>query len=143
VNRIAMNVEERLTFSSEELQQIHDLLDQCYPRPPKDVFYRFVAQYKGDVKNYVIITQGLIAGLVQLAPNSKGGTLETLGVHPDHQGQGFAERLVQTLLDSSHGVIQLTTRIPSFFERFGFESIMQLVDESWYMVYVTPEMKKK
>ena len=125
---------ERQEFSVRELQQIHLLLDYCYPRPPKDVFYRFVRQYRGNMLNYLAVDGDVLAGIVQLAPNSKGGTLETLAVHPEYQGQGIAKELVEKLISSNPGVIQLTTRIPRFFQQFGFQQIVRLTDGSDFML---------
>lgn len=131
---MTVSVIERQDFSVSELQQIHMLLDLCYPRPPRDVFYRFIRQYRGHMLNYAVEIDRCVAGLVQLAPNSKGGTLETLAVHPEYRGRGIAKVLVEKLVSVNPGVIQLTTRIPDFFERFGFRRVVLLADGSHYML---------
>jgi N-acetylglutamate synthase-like GNAT family acetyltransferase len=38
------------------------------------------------------------------------------------------------LLGENKGVIQITTRIPNFFQKFGFEHIQVLPDQSHYMI---------
>ena len=130
-----MIISEITGYTSEHLLKIHQLLDICYPCPPKDVFYRFVALNNSSMRNYhALTTEGKIIGIVQLSPNSKGGTLETLAVHPDFRGQSIGNKLCSRLLLESQGVIQLTTRIPDFFSKFGFSVIKELPDKSMYMV---------
>ena len=117
--------------------ELHALLDTCYPRPPRDVFYRFIERYRPGFPAWIARSADQqIIGFVHLAPNSKGGTLETLAVHPAHRGQGLARTLVQCLLDKTQGVISLTTRIPDFFSALSFESICTLPDQSVLMIQV-------
>ena len=130
-----MIINEIIRYTSEHLLEIHQLLDICYPNPPKDVFYRFLALNNSGMRNYhAFATDGKIIGMVQLSPNSKGGTLETLAVHPDFRGQSIGNKLCSRLLLESQGVIQLTTRIPDFFSKFGFFEVKELADKSMYMV---------
>ena len=122
---------------SDCLIELHRLLDACYPRPPRDVFYRLVSQYRSGFPAWIVRTQaGQLVGFVHLAPNSKGGTLETLAVDPAHRRQGIAQALVRRLVESTEGVISLTTRIPDFFISFGFEQIRALPDGSVYMIQI-------
>lgn len=115
--------------------ELHRLLDLCYPAPPQDVFYRVVAYYRDGYPTYLARWgDGRLVGFVYLAPNSKGGTLESLAVHPDYRGHGIGDALVRCLQDEIIGVIALTTRLPGFFERLGFKPIMTLSDGSIYMI---------
>jgi len=124
---------------SDCLADLHRLLDACYPRPPRDVFYRLIAQYRPGFPAWIARAKsGQLMGFVHLAPNSKGGTLETLAVHPDYRGQGIAQALVRQLVESTEGVISLTTRAPDFFANLGFERIQTLPDESVFMIKVRP-----
>ena len=130
-----MIINEIIRYTSEHLLEIHQLLDICYPNPPKDVFYRFVALNNSGMRNYhAFATDGKIIGMVQLSPNSKGGTLETLAVHPNFRGQSIGNKLCSRLLLENQGVIQLTTRIPKFFGKLGFSGVKELPDKSMYMV---------
>jgi len=64
-------------------------------------------------------------------------------VDPDYQGLGLglADRLVETLVGDNPGAISLTTRIPAFFARHGFEAIRTMPDQSLYMVRLSPEQE--
>lgn len=116
------------------LVELHALLDMCYPMPPRDVFYRLTEQYRpGFPAWFARDERNQLVGFVYLAPNSKGGTLETLAVHPDYSRLGIAKDLVKELLEATHGVISLTTRIPKFFVLLGFQRVCSLPDESVFM----------
>lgn len=78
-----------------------------------------------------------------LSPHSKGGHLDNLAVSPDAQGSGIANQLVLTLLravrDDGPAMVTLTTRIPSFFSRYGFQSCGVLADGSTAMIILLDE----
>jgi GNAT superfamily N-acetyltransferase len=119
------------------LIELHALLNTCYPRPPQDVFYRLVAYYRPGLPAWTARAEsGDLVGFVHLAPNSKGGTLETLAVHPAHRGQGIARALVAQVLAATSGVVSLTTRIPAFFAAQGFQEVCVLPDDSVYMIKI-------
>ena len=115
--------------------KLHNLLDICYPKHPKDVFYRFIEQYRIGFPVYLAVNQGSqVVGFVYLAPNSKGGTLESLAVHPEFRGLKLGQSLVKKLLSENTGVIQITTRVPEFFEKLSFQRVTQLPDKSYFMI---------
>lgn len=117
--------------------RLHQLLDRCYPKPPRDVFYRLVEQYRPGFPAWLALNaEGDLIGFVHLAPNSKGGTLETLAVDPDYRGLGIAQALVRSLLDATPGLITLTTRIPDFFRCQRFEIVRTLPDDSVFMILI-------
>lgn len=117
--------------------RLHQLLDRCYPKPPRDVFYRLVEQYRPGFPAWLAHSaNGNLVGFVHLTPNSKGGTLETLAVDPDYRGLGIAQALVRSLLDATPGLINLTTRIPDFFRCQGFEIVRTLPDDSVFMIQI-------
>ncbi|MBE9237323.1 GNAT family N-acetyltransferase [Anabaena aphanizomenioides LEGE 00250] len=117
------------------LPDLKELLDICYPQPPQNVFYLLVEEYRRGFPVYIAIeNSGKVIGFTYLAPNSKGGTLESLAVHPDFRNQNLGSELVNTLLKENKGVIQITTRIPRFFEKLGFQYIQVLPDQSHYMI---------
>lgn len=117
--------------------ELHRLLDHCYPKPPRDVFYRLVEQYRPGFPAWLAHSvEGNLIGFVHLAPNSKGGTLETLAVDPDYRGLCIAQALVRSLLEATPGLISLTTRIPAFFQRQGFEAVRTLPDASVFMIHL-------
>ena len=117
--------------------QTQQLLTICYPKPPQDVFPRLVEQYRVGFPVYTAVSQqaGLV-GFAYLAPNSKGGTLESLSVHPQFRGLGLGKQLVQNVLSDHPGVIQITTRIPDFFEELSFTRVTELPDHSHFMICV-------
>jgi len=119
-------------------EQVCRLVDRCYPRPPRNVFFRLIEQYREGYPVWLALADDDVIGMVMLIPNSKGGTLETLAVWPDARGQGIAAKLVDALLESSSGVISLTTRIPEFFQKRGFQPITPLDDKSIFMIRVLP-----
>ena len=122
---------------------IRALLDRCYPKPPRDVFDRMCALYRPGDPLYTVERDDAIVGTVYCARHSKGGHLESLAVDPDCRGLGLADRLVETLVADNPGmrVISLTTRIPGFFARHGFEAIRTLPDQSLYMVRLSTEQE--
>ena len=115
-----------------------ELLDRCYPKPPRDVFERMLDLYKPGDPLYTVEHQGQTVGMVYCARHSKGGHLENLAVDPDYRGLGLADQLVETLMQDNPEVITLTTRIPAYFERFGFKAVEQLTDQSVFMAARRP-----
>lgn len=114
------------------------LLDRCYPKAPRDVFERMLGLYKPGDPLYTLEHDGRTVGMVYCARHSKGGHLENLAVDPNYRGLGLAGRLVETLIRDNPEIITLTTRIPSYFERFSFIAVAQLTDESVFMVAKSP-----
>ena len=123
--------------------KLQPLLDECYPRPPRDVFARVVAASHLRQRVWMASQGDQIMGLVMLSPHSKGGHLENLAVEPGARGRGIGKKLVQTLLEEvgrdGPALVSLTTRIPHFFSRFGFKPYGQLVDGSTAMLILLPQ----
>ena len=121
-------------IASAPWQQIHSILDSCYPKPPRDVFFKLISLTHTSQRIWVAQVNNEVAGIVMLSPHSKGGHLENLSVLSDYRSQGIAQYLVRSLINDvssdSSKVITLTTRIPSFFEKFGFTSFATLNDDS-------------
>jgi ribosomal protein S18 acetylase RimI-like enzyme len=119
-------------------QQLQPLLDAGYPRPPRDVFERVVAASHRRQRLWLANDGDSLLGLVMLSPYSKGGHLENLAVAPSARGRGIGQQLVKTLLHAvgkkGPAMVSLTTRIPSFFTPFGFQSCGQLADGSTAML---------
>ena len=71
-----------------------------------------------------------------MLPHSKG-TSENLAV-THFRGSGLGQKLVACLIEAvrhdSQGMITLTTRIPSFFTKFGFQLCGDLADGSVAMI---------
>jgi ribosomal protein S18 acetylase RimI-like enzyme len=123
-------------------QQLQPLLDVCYPRPPRDVFERVVAASHRRQRLWLARDGDRLLGLVMLSPHSKGGHLDNLAVAPSARSQGIGQQLVQTLLQAvgqdGPAMVTLTTRIPSFFAAFGFQSYGLLADGSTAMLILLP-----
>ena len=118
------------------------LLDRCFPAPPRDVFERMQTLYRVGYPIYTAELNDNLVGMTYCATHSKGGHLESLAVDPKYQGLGIADRLVKALVDDTPGVVSLTTRIPRFFERYGFIAVSDLDDESVFMIRSGPLHKK-
>ena len=114
--------------------QLRVLLDDCYPKPPRDVCDLLVSLYREGFPAWLAEDAGILVGFVCLVPNSKGGTLETLAVHPVLEGTGMGSHLVGALLAETPGVVTLTTRIPQYFAKFGFSEVVHLADGSIFMI---------
>ena len=114
--------------------QLRALLNDCYPRPPRDVCDLLGSLYREGFPAWLAEDAGQVVGFVCLIPNSKGGTLETLAVSPANQGDGVGSQLVDTLLAETTGVVALTTRIPQYFAKFGFGEVLLLSDGSIFMI---------
>jgi len=123
-------------------QQLQPLIDVCYPRPPRDVFGRVLAASHQRQRLWLFEEGKTVHGMVMLSPHSKGGHLENLAVVPAARGRGYGRLLVQTVLAhvgaSGPGMVSLTTRIPSYFELFGFQPCGQLADGSTAMMTLLP-----
>ena len=119
-------------------QQLHPLLDVCFPRPPRDVFERVVAASHRRQRIWLASDGDGLLGLVMLSPHSKGGHLDNLAVAPSARGRGIGQQLVQALLQAvgqeGPAMVSLTTRIPSFFAPFGFQPCGHLADGSTAML---------
>jgi ribosomal protein S18 acetylase RimI-like enzyme len=123
-------------------QSLQPLLDNCYPRPPRDVFHRVVAGSHQRQRLWVASNGDSLLGVVMLCPHSKGGHLDNLAVLPRARGQGIGQKLVHALLQEvSHqgaAMVSLSTRIPRFFLPFGFQPCGQLTDGSTAMLMLLP-----
>ena len=125
-------------------QQLQQLLDACFPRPPCDVFERVLAASHRRQRLWLAVgTSGELLGMVMLCPHSKGGHLDTLAVAPHARGQGVGKALVHRLIADTSlagpGMVSLTTRIPEFFEPLGFQHCGQLADGSTAMMVLLPQ----
>jgi len=114
-------------------------MDVCYPKPPHDIFERMLAMYRDGDPIYTVEHDQQVVGCVYCARHSKGGHLESLAVAPGFRVLGLADGLVQMLLSDNAGVISLTTRIQTYFERFGFTAIRDLEDGSIFMIHTEQE----
>lgn len=113
------------------------LLDRCYPKPPRNVWDRMLQYYKPGDPIYTLVHDTEIVGMVYCARHSKGGHLENLAVDPDFRGMGFGGWLIEALVQDNPGVITLSTRIPKYFERFGFVPVRNLDDGAAFMYLMT------
>ena len=123
--------------------QLQLLLDKCFAKPPQDVFERVVSFSHRSQRLWLSCSSnGELLGMVMLSPHSKGGHLDNLAVTPSARGQGIAHALVSRLLletaSSTPVMVSLTTRIPEFFEPFGFKVCGQLADGSTGMYVLLP-----
>lgn len=118
--------------------EIHSLLDVCYPKPPRDVFNRVVGASHRQQRLFIAREQHQLLGMVMLSPHSKGGHLDNLSVAPAARRKGLGKLLVRELLAyTSQGgpaMVSLTTRIPGFFVGLGFTHCGELSDGSTAMV---------
>ena len=121
-------------------QQLHPLLDACFPRSPRDVFERVVAASHRRQRLWLASDGDGLLGMVMLSPHSKGGHLDNLAVLPAARGRGIGQQLVRDLLKATAkegpAIVTLTTRIPTFFSPFGFSPCGQLADGSTAMLIV-------
>lgn len=107
---------------------IHSLLNASFPKEPRDVFYRFSESYKEGYPSWILVDEGLIKGMCFVIPNSKGGTLECVAIHPELWGHGAGRAIVERVIADYGGLITLTTRIPEFYEKIGFKLFCDLKD---------------
>lgn len=118
--------------------QLQTLLDDSFPRPPKNVYELVIAASHSKQRLWLAYQNETVVGMVILSPHSKGGHLDTLAVSPFHRGKGIARKLVNQLLSSvslgKPSIVTLTTRIPDFFSSFGFQSTGALDDGSIAMI---------
>ena len=133
-----------LPLSNAPWQQLQQLLDQSFPRLPRDVFERVVQASHRPQRLWIATSPegGALQGVVMLSPHSKGGHLDNLAVAPAARGQGVGRALVQRLLADSavdaSVMISLTTRIPKFFSALGFQVVGPMDDAAIAMVQLLP-----
>lgn len=139
---MTISIVEELALELAPWQKLQPLLDVCYPRPPRDVFERVVAGSHRRQRLWVASKDDCLLGLVMLCPHSKGGHLDNLAVLPSARGLGIGQTLVQALLQAvchqGPAMVSLSTRIPTFFSPFGFQSCGQLADGSTAMLILLP-----
>jgi hypothetical protein len=65
----------KLPLTKAPWQQLHELLDQSFPLPPRDVFERVVQASHRPQRLWIATDPGggALHGLVMLSPHSKGG----------------------------------------------------------------------
>ena len=124
----------RVEEIGETWSSLRTLLNLCYPRPPQNVCDLLETLYRDGFPAWLAEEEGQLVGFVCLIPNSKGGTLETLAVSPFCQRRGVGKELVDALLKETPGIVSLTTRIPLYFDKFGFWEVDRLVDGSIFML---------
>jgi ribosomal protein S18 acetylase RimI-like enzyme len=127
-----------VSLASAPWQELQQLLESCFPKPPSNVFPLLIAASHTSQRIWLAHDGGILAGIVMLSPYSKGGHLENLAVHPMMRKRGIGRLLVNTLLAQTAKdkptMISLTTRIPRFFDELGFKACGQLGDGSTAMV---------
>lgn len=131
-----------------QLQQLLQVLDACYSRPPRDVFERVVAASHRRQRLWIAAAgNGELLGMVMLSPHNKSGHLDNLAVAPEARGQGLGQALVQRLLTDNAAtgpaMVSLTTRIPEFFTPLGFLSCGELADGSTAMLSLLPQASSR
>jgi len=112
---------------------IHSLLNSAFPKEPRDVFYRFAESYHDGFPAWILVEDGLIKGMTFVIPNSKGGTLECMAIDPELWGHGAGRALVDAVVNDFGGFLTLTTRVPEFYEKAGFNRITSFKDGSTAM----------
>jgi len=101
-------------------------------RPTGDAVKRQAARTEEGVR-WIAERAGVIVGTAQAAEHRDHIHIMGLAVHPDHQRQGIARRLVERLADEASGLgfsvialdtIRETGNIP-LFERLGFSTVSE------------------
>ena len=115
---------------------IHSLIDECWPKDPRDVFYKFCESYKDGYPSWILVDEGQIKGMCFIIPYGKGGSLEYVAIHPDLRGRGAGRSIVERAIADYGGLITLITRIPVFYEKIGFKTFCDHKDGSKAMYIV-------
>lgn len=117
--------------------QLKDLMDICFPKNPRNVFFLTVENYRsGDQIHYIDNNEEKMIGIVFAVKNSKGFTLENLAIHPAYRNNKLSMILMDKFLKIHKGIITLTTRIPGYFEKYDFRIIDKLPDGSFFMYFI-------
>lgn len=123
-------------------KSIEDLIDTSFNKPPQDVFEKIVKGVCSQKRLWTARSSLKLLGIVMLSHHSKGGHLENLAVAPDMRGQGIGTQLIKKLIEDTSSstpcLITLTTRIPDYFQKFGFKAISKLSDSSTAMAFIKP-----
>ena len=122
-------------------REIHGLLNECYPKPPRDVFEKVISLSHKSVRIWVALTSNNnVVGVIMLSPHGKGGHIENVSVSNEIRNQGVGRMLMTRVIDEvsrdGTALVTLTTRKTRFFENFGFKAIASLGDGSTAMSLV-------
>jgi predicted acetyltransferase len=132
-------IEVRGCKSAEELNKVVELCDAAFPKTPIEYFARHVLKDKtlafDDTR--ILLKDGKIVSSVQVFPriiNTHKGELQFGGIGnvatlPSERNNGYAGILLKDalayMINKGFPVSMLTTHINSYYEKFGFKTIIR------------------
>ena len=122
-----------LDYNQKHDNQIKTLLDEAYPKEPRDVFMKFKKGFDNAMCTKLIFDKNILIGIGTIIKTSKGGYIENTSELSKYQGNGIGTLIVKELLKETKGLIMLTTRKMEFYESLGFSEFYKLPDGSTAM----------
>ena len=132
-----------------DAQQMHDIAAEAYHpyiaeigQPPAPMQANFAAHIAEDIC-FIIQEQGRACGYAVILEKPDGYWLENIAIHPDQQGNGFGNALLQAVevfLSQHTHRYQLYTNIVmreniSWYQRRGFTQTKQVMEEGSHRLY--------
>ena len=116
-----------IRISSDEfcIREVENLIQECYPLPPRDVSNKTLDLFLQNPKIYTLYLQLVPIGFAMLMPYSKGGHLEALSVSPQHRRCSYASKIISFIISDARSnnlsQITLTTKqMVHLYERMVF-----------------------
>jgi len=113
---------------------LKELLEVCFPSPPRNAFETIMGLVRSDVGLYVLSAGNRVAGFAMVVRGTKIGIIEGLCIHPSLRGLGYASRLLDNVSEMTGLALILTTRSTGFYEKRGFAQVSRLSDDSFLML---------
>lgn len=132
-----------------DAQQMHDIAAAAYHpyiaeigQPPAPMLADFAAHIAQDIC-FIILEQGKACGYAVILEKLDDYWLENIAIHPDQQGNGFGNALLQAVevfLSQHTHRYQLYTNIVmrgniSWYQRRGFTQTKQATEEGFHRLY--------
>ena len=114
--------------------QLKELLDICFPKPPRDTFVAINGLLSPSNSIFTLHSKNLLIGFALIVKGSKFSILEGVCVHPDFQGMGYCSQLLNSLTSDKSSRLLLSTRLPEFYQSRGFNILESSQDGSFLMV---------
>lgn len=135
---------QRIDFSSPQYDELLQLRDLVLRQPLNMVFYEEDIANEYENVAFALLKNDIIVGCMQLALKDSSAKMRQVAVHPDHQGKGIGQMLVDYCekwsLNNGYLKVELHARITAvrFYQKLGYNIVGEIFQEvgidHFYMV---------